>query len=69
MLTARLFCPSQLRAIDPNNLTVIIQSVAPNEPHQLTTDSAALIYLYDQSLAPAIAQALLANQASTHQPV
>jgi hypothetical protein len=45
-------------------LTVIIQSVAPKEPHQLTLDSAALIYLYDQSLAPAIAKALLANKAS-----
>ena len=38
--------------------------MAPDEPHQLTLGTAALIYLYNQSLAPAIAQALLANKAS-----
>ena len=57
-------CALQFQAIDPNNLTVVIQSVAPNEPHQLTTDSGALIYLYNQSLAAEIAQALLANKVS-----
>ena len=58
-------CLLQLRAIDPNNLTVIIQSIAPSEPHQLTTDSAALIYLYNQSLGPVIGAALLAQKVCT----
>ena len=52
----------QLNAIDPGNLTAVITSVAPNEPHQLTTDTGALIFLYNQSLASSIAAALLANK-------
>ncbi len=36
--------------------------MSADEPHQLTTDSGALIYLYNQSLAADIAKALLANK-------
>jgi len=53
---------AQLNAIDPGNLTAVIQSVGPNEPHQLTTDTGALVFLYNQSLAAPIAAALLANK-------
>ena len=48
-------------AIDPKNLVNYIKSVAPNEPHQLTTGSSALIYLYNQSAATDIAAVLLAD--------
>ena len=60
-LSCRHLC-AQLNAIDPGNLTAVIQSVGPNEPHQLTTDTGALVFLYNQSLAAPIAAALIANR-------
>ena len=59
---------AQLNAIDPGNLTAVITAVAPDEPHHLTTDTGALIFLFNQSLTGTVAAALLANKVLQRRP-